>query len=487
MSSAGKTGPPPGGHATHGAAESAIGLNPLDGEFVSMLGLLLDGSSALVGIKDAEGYYLFANRALERLVGMQPGLLRGQRDAQFMPVESASAVEAREREVLTRGVPIQADEELYIHGSCIPCVTVRFPYRSMDGRPLGVGFVAIDVGAQRARTTEALDALHRAEQVIDELRGAIAELQTRASTDRLTGLWNRTRIEEAARHEIARFARYGDPVSLMFIDLDHFKRINDGHGHLVGDAVLCQFAKVVRGRMRSTDMLGRWGGEEFVMLCPHTSLPSARILAHRVREGLSTHRFDTVGQVTASIGVAQCFDTESFEQWLGRADGAAYRAKASGRDRVVVDVHPEGQVSTPQRADGGFVRLVWRKSYECGHASIDRQHRELFEQANDLIGSIVRDAPHEEVLANLDLLVEAVKRHFADEERILSASRYPHIEAHSRSHSGLLGVAANLLGAVARGETKLAELLHFLAYELVASHMLGEDRKFFPHVEALPD
>jgi diguanylate cyclase (GGDEF)-like protein/hemerythrin-like metal-binding protein/PAS domain S-box-containing protein len=461
--------------------------SPLDGQFISLLGLLLDGSSALVGIKDRDFRYVFANRALEQAVGIPPGGMIGRRDAEFMAAEAAHGVEARERDAIAGGIPIQTEEDLVFSSGRVVCVSVRFPYRDPDGIALGSGFVAIDIGERRAMESRTRDALLRAERVIEELRGAIVELEARASTDRLTGLWNRARIEESARHEISRMERYGYPLSLLFIDLDHFKRINDTHGHSAGDDVLRQFAEVARQAMRGTDLLGRWGGEEFLMLCTHTNLAAARILAQRLRQGVSAYRFPGVGQVTASIGVAQCQEGESLEHWVARCDRALYRAKSSGRDQVVVDIHPGAATAPRSRPDLGFVRLVWRDQYACGHRTIDAQHRQLVELANDLIGNLSDGNDQAEVVANLALLVSAVKQHFADEEEVLRRSGFPGLDHHSASHAGLLENAGRLFGALADGEANLAQILQFLAHDLIATHLLGEDRKFFAHVQALPD
>ena len=155
--------------------------------------------------------------------------------------------------------------------------------------------------------------------------------------DALTGTWNRAKLHESAADEMQRFFRYGHPVSLIFIDLDHFKRVNDTHGHAVGDDVLRQFCRIVSHGMRSTDLLGRWGGEEFLIIAPSSSLETAAAMAERICHAIGISEFPAVGHLTASFGVATCQPDDTWDLWLSRADRALYEAKNTGRNRVVTD------------------------------------------------------------------------------------------------------------------------------------------------------
>ena len=118
------------------------------------------------------------------------------------------------------------------------------------------------------------------------------------------------------------------------LDIDHFKAVNDTYGHEVGDQVLKMTAKTMRNAFRKNDFLGRWGGEEFLIVCPDTSLDHARVLAERIRLGINQHGFATGARHSASFGVAQWQEAETVDALLARADAALYRAKDLGRDRV---------------------------------------------------------------------------------------------------------------------------------------------------------
>ena len=158
-----------------------------------------------------------------------------------------------------------------------------------------------------------------------------------AKKDSLTGAWNRAYMQEMALQEMIRHKRYGHPVSLIMADIDHFKKINDRFGHLSGDEALREFARVVQSCIRSSDALGRWGGEEFLLILPNSALTNAVELAERIRCELAKHNFPDIHKITASFGVAVYQQGEKWEHWLHRTDMALYRAKAMGRDRVATD------------------------------------------------------------------------------------------------------------------------------------------------------
>jgi len=176
-------------------------------------------------------------------------------------------------------------------------------------------------------------------RVEDELLDTQARLQELADTDSLTGLTNRRRFTELAAHDIGLARRYGHALSLILFDLDHFKQINDVYGHAAGDAVLADVARKCLETVRQTDIVARWGGEEFAVLMPETDEEGARLMAMRLREILRELRL-LEGQgvrTTASFGVAELGGHErgeSFEKLAARADACLYRAKREGRDRV---------------------------------------------------------------------------------------------------------------------------------------------------------
>jgi len=160
-------------------------------------------------------------------------------------------------------------------------------------------------------------------------------LRQQAFTDPLTGLANRRSFDSRMAAEVSRAERYHSPLSLMFLDIDHFKAINDSHGHMVGDQVLAEMARLVSGSVRGSDSLARWGGEEFVLLSPGTRMDEMARLAEKLRVLISRHTFPVVDQaVTCSFGVAELKEGETVADIIRRADEALYEAKAAGRNCV---------------------------------------------------------------------------------------------------------------------------------------------------------
>jgi diguanylate cyclase (GGDEF)-like protein/hemerythrin-like metal-binding protein/PAS domain S-box-containing protein len=450
---------------------------------LEILGLLLDSSPALVGLKDLDGRYVFANHELEALFGLKVGAVVGRRDAEFMPAEAAASLAAKDGAVLSGGLSIKSLDEFAVGERVLSCATVRFPYRSEDGQIVGSGFVAIDIRDQKGPPGESQLSLASAQQTIDELKRAVDEMTLRASTDVLTNAKNRAAFTESAQLEISRLERYGHPVSLIFMDIDHFKQVNDVHGHAAGDAVLQGFCSVVRSCIRATDLLGRWGGEEFVLLLPNNGLTSAGLLAERIRAALPAHPFAGVGVVSASFGVAQCQPGEGWEAWLARADAALYRAKDHGRNRVELDVVDVSGKDDVEQLDVGFVRLIWRPAYESGHAAIDRQHKELFEDANSLLSAVINDYPEDQVKPLIEHLIAKVAAHFGYEETVFRATAFAAADKHASIHRALIGRSMELAEKYATGDLQLGELFYFLAYDVVAKHILSEDRKFFAFID----
>lgn len=170
-----------------------------------------------------------------------------------------------------------------------------------------------------------------------EVRKRTAQLELMATTDELTGLLNRREIMRILEIEIARVSRQSTPLSIMMLDLDHFKSINDNFGHQVGDATLKTAADSFGILLRKTDFIGRIGGEEFLIVLPDTDINDAYELAERIRQVLEQHTVQapSVPACTASIGIAQCQPADNLNSLIQRADEALYKAKADGRNCVV--------------------------------------------------------------------------------------------------------------------------------------------------------
>jgi len=161
-----------------------------------------------------------------------------------------------------------------------------------------------------------------------------ALLEKISITDPLTQVYNRLKINTLLQHELQRVRRYGGTFSVLLLDLDHFKIVNDTYGHPVGDQVLKTVVKVIQDGLRSTDSLGRWGGEEFMVICPETNLRSAMLVAENIRRQIARTLFVEVKHQFVSVGVTMHQPGDTLEAMVMRADDALYQAKDAGRDRV---------------------------------------------------------------------------------------------------------------------------------------------------------
>ena len=171
---------------------------------------------------------------------------------------------------------------------------------------------------------------------ISQRKQAEEEIHLLATTDSLTGILNRREFTTILEQALARAKRYGLAMSLVMYDLDNFKRVNDSHGHDVGDYVLQAVTALVQQNIRASDVLARWGGEEFMVLMPQSDLEAAAVAAEKLRQAIAGHRFDKVEQLTVSFGVVMYEPMDDLNAVLKRVDDALYRAKARGRNRVEV-------------------------------------------------------------------------------------------------------------------------------------------------------
>ncbi len=322
---------------------------------------------------------------------------------------------------------------------------------------------------------------HSAQLANAALQRAMELLETASCTDSLTGAWNRRRFEEAALAQMALTLRREEPLSLIVMDLDHFKRVNDTCGHSVGDEVLVGMAKLVRQLLRASDQLVRWGGEEFLVLAPGTSLAGAVSLAEKLRQALAAEPFPSVGQVTMSLGVAQFALGENLKDWIDRADQALYEAKARGRNQVVEAPAPAPWAAADERVPV-LLEEGWSPRLECGDALMDAQHRNLHQLGTEILSQSAERTATSELLVRLETLLAHAAQHFHDEETLLRELQYPNMKGHIGLHQELLHKARYILDEAAAGRVEMAALVQYLVRDLVGRHIDHDDRDYFPLV-----
>lgn len=275
-----------------------------------------------VYIKKAGGLYVMVNDAfLQYHQRPREEVLRGPNSLSYTRKELRRLSLSEDEKVL-QGVEIDKEEHTIRQATGEEVFRIITKRRStyFDGDPVIVGF----------------------DHHITRWRVAERELQRLAREDTLTGLANRRHFRDEAERAMARSSRYDEALSLVMLDIDHFKHINDAWGHNVGDEVLKETVKRCQSCLRGTDLLARWGGEEFIALLPHTSLADAQPVAERLRESIAANPIMTSQgaiavnlNVTISGGFAQWQTGESLDGLVSRADAALYRAKESGRNKIL--------------------------------------------------------------------------------------------------------------------------------------------------------
>ena len=171
------------------------------------------------------------------------------------------------------------------------------------------------------------------------LKARVQKERMQAQTDTLTGVANRLGYDQRISQEYARWKRFGNPLILIVCDVDHFKRINDDYGHAAGDKALKTIAKLLQGKIRETDYLARFGGEEFVLIMPGANQDVAKEVAEKLRDAVGSSGFHFKGEpvsITISAGVAEFKEGDVPLAVFERADNALYKAKEAGRNKVVV-------------------------------------------------------------------------------------------------------------------------------------------------------
>ena len=325
--------------------------------------------------------------------------------------------------------------------------------------------------SELASHLQALEGARRsAENANSAIQRAMDQLEQAAATDRLTGAWNRRRFEESAQAEMSLAQRRQQALSLIMLDLDHFKRVNDTFGHGTGDMVLVATAQTLQGQLRASDSLVRWGGEEFLVLVPATSQKGALALAEKLRAAVEAVTYPEVGQITISLGVAAYAPGEPLPQWIQRADDALYQAKARGRNGVV----PAKAPASPNLAPRPLVEMVWDDAFASGQPLIDRQHQLLFRLASSLLAGLTESQPHEEIALKLQSLIAHIAQHFFDEEALLRQSGYAALPQHTAIHAELLARARGFHEQVQAGRLDFGVLVSYLAKDLVMGHLLTE-------------
>jgi len=354
-------------------------------------------------------------------------------------------------------------------------------YLHKDG---SIIYVLLSVSLVKDETSSPLFFISQIQNITDRKLLEV-ELVRQATVDMLTGVSNRRRFFDLAERDFLRGGRYNEPMVLLMLDIDHFKKVNDTFGHGIGDEALKQMATVCRSELRSIDIFGRIGGEEFSALLVKTDAVIGRQVAERLRKSVEKCFLTTekgLLKFTVSIGgVAFSGNQYSLENRLKQADEALYEAKSMGRNRTVLINNLTVSETKDETIQTSFVRLEWNKAYECGQKQIDEQHRILFEQANMLLSAMMARQERAICEQYIEELISKISEHFYTEEQLIEVAGYPYTEDHRQIHRQLTNEALKIARRNKTGQLQITEVFRFLAIEVVSQHLLDEDRKFFSY------
>lgn len=278
----------------------------------------LDTLPSPIFIKDREGRYIACNKAFENYIGLTRAKIVGSTVYDVSPPELAAIYEKADRELMQRGGTQSYETNVrYADGTFHDVVFHKSVYLNAAGEADGISGTMLDITERK-----------RLEQ----------QLEIAAATDFLTGIHNLRTFYELAGQEFKHFIRSGGDLSLIVIDIDYFKEINDNYGHAVGDEALRQFVRAVQGNLRDQDIFARAGGDEFRIMLPGTRTEGASLVAERIRQAVGQLSLDSpngsVG-LTISAGICSCLPgDETLDEVTKRADAALYVAKAAGRNNV---------------------------------------------------------------------------------------------------------------------------------------------------------
>ncbi len=307
----------------------------------SLLAAVLDSLDSQIAVIERSGMIIYVNQAWRSFAienGM-PADHQWEGDNYLSVCNASAACGDLDAFLVTAGIQAVLDGRS-------PAFDFEYPCHSPEEQRwfmLRVSSLQDEMKAKFVVSHHIITARKLAEERVEQYNRELTRL---AATDKLTLLANRAKLDEVLDNEIYRAGRYAASFSVILLDVDHFKQVNDRFGHPVGDAVLVRLAEIFRSRVRESDLAGRWGGEEFLILLPGCDAPAAARMAEQLRVIIAETAFPETGAQTCSFGVAASVPGETAASLMVRADAALYRAKNLGRNRV--EVAASGAAACPQ-------------------------------------------------------------------------------------------------------------------------------------------
>ncbi|MEI8215996.1 MAG: diguanylate cyclase [Eubacteriales bacterium] len=402
-------------------------------------------------VADSNGKFIKVNKKFQEVLGYTSEALEGQSLLQFVHEDDIQGT-------LEKLEDLKNEKNVLGFINRYRCKDGTYKYIEWQSQP----------GAGNLNYSSARD--------ITEKRILEEKLRKSAIRDKLTGLYNRNFLDNIIEEQMERSDRYNEPISLIMLDIDNFKEANDKWGHPVGDEILKMISQIINSSMRGSDILIRFGGEEFLILMPQTSIDGAKSASEKIRSAIEGNRHQVVGVKTASFGVAERMRSESFMHWYRRVDNALYDAKQRGKNRVSISDGLE-------KFDDEVLMIKWKNEWNSGNIDIDMQHQNLVKIGNKLISMANDGYSFDETIRQLDILLEHTIQHFESEEKILSEIGYKDYLSHSAKHNALAMKAIKLKESFITGEVKSSAFFSFILDDVVLGHLIESDMEFFQYLD----
>ncbi|QOP41407.1 sensor domain-containing diguanylate cyclase [Sulfurimonas marina] len=291
--------------------------------------------------RDTNGEYISekSNRSLEQTFHLLPNQMDGIALKEILDETTYKKIIDRYDECIKKNKPVTYEEKHLIDESGERFwITTILPVTDQESGIIRILGVSREITPIRKAEQTLQELNEKLEQKViertKELTIALQQMEKLSITDKLTNLYNRYKIEEVLNSEIHRAQRYDTHFGLLMLDIDKFKNINDNYGHIQGDKILQEFSNILKNYIRESDSVGRWGGEEFLVITPISSQEAIITFADRLRKVIEEHNFDTVGNITVSIGATIYQKGSTIESLIAKADNGLYASKNNGRNSV---------------------------------------------------------------------------------------------------------------------------------------------------------